>query len=221
MKTLIVPDIHESIAGLAIVTTMLDKADRVVFLGDWFDTFAKLKQPIAMADFIMDHKDDPKYTWLMGNHDAHYFYRHPMLRCSGYNIHAQDYLDTLYPHLRDNFKIFTDVDGWLVSHAGFTPATYEKFANAEAEQQALTDISHGISHDMFAAGRARGGHAEVGGPTWLDWTKEFQDVPNVKQIVGHSAGLRPRESKGGSWCIDCNLTCVGWVEDGEFRYENL
>ena len=63
---------------------------------------------------------------------------------------------------------------------------------------------------MWAAGRASGGWAEFGGPTWLRWL-EMEEM-DFKQIVGHTAGSSVRND-GWNLCIDTNLRHVLWIDD--------
>lgn len=65
----------------------------------------------------------------------------------------------------------------------------------------------------------------IGGPMTLNWNWEFEPIEGVNQIVGHTCGPKVREKSGPSsqnWCIDVHNTgVVGWIENGEFRIEQV
>ena len=69
-------------------------------------------------------------------------------------------------------------------------------------------------HPLLRAGWVRGGDQAKGGCTWLDWDEEFEDIPGVPQIVGHTIGKEPRW-KGASLCLDTQLRHYAVIEDGK------
>lgn len=241
MATLIIPDVHERMDRLAAaLRDRLAKADRVVFLGDWFDAFGPLQlDRVEMAcKFIngnidgllledharfVDHETTDgggrviPATFLLGNHDCHYFFDHPNFMCSGYTPAKKEVIEeTMSGDAVEQFRIFTRVGPYLVSHAGFTEATM-RFATEEVEAEALQAAYDGKFDPIFGAGYARGGRQPIGGPTWLDWNAEFQHIPSQPQIVGHTNGSAVRTKGEGSefrsWCIDTALHFVAWVDE--------
>jgi hypothetical protein len=213
-KVLIIPDIHESLDKLTIIEDVfMPKADRVVCLGDWFDTF-KQRMPEAVCHTILRFMKDDRVTMLCGNHDCQYVFNHPMFRCSGFNWQtAATIKQLIQKEIWQQFKLFTHVGTYLVSHAGFCIDTIA-MAHPTIEKEALTKAFAGEFHPIFAPGRARGGYEPYGGCTWLDWNKEFDGV--VPQIVGHTMGkvVRQRdEAVGTSYCVDTGLNHVMWVDD--------
>ena len=235
MATLLIPDIHERLDRLAAALRgRIEKADRVVFLGDWFDAFGAvdLRRVGQVCGFIngnvggielvvtpgatFDARTVPA-TFLLGNHDCHYFFRHNGFKCSGYNNQKQDVIDANLPDvIREHFKIYTHVGPYLVSHAGFTEATLQ-YARPEVEAEALKTALAGGFDPLFGAGYDRGGNQPVGGPTWLDWSN-LQHIPECAQIVGHTNG-RDVRVKGGlgvphnSYCLDTSLRHCAWVDE--------
>lgn len=216
MKTLIIPDVHENLKKLARVRELREAADKVVFLGDFFDSFQK-HDVRAVATAVKELLEDPKNEVLFGNHDCHYAFSHNWFMCSGYDGHKKQAINNILTEdYWRKFKVFTRVDGYLISHAGFHPATMH-MATEECAAEALDRAFSHRFHDMFGAGYARGGMNPIGGPTYLDWTREFQPI-DEKQIVGHSHDKFVRE-RDGSYCIDTGLNHVAWIEDGVARVE--
>jgi hypothetical protein len=50
----------------------------------------------------------------------------------------------------------------------------------------LDRIVAGEDSDLLNVGASRGGYDRVGGPLWLDWSREFRPVAGLNQIVGHT-----------------------------------
>ena len=234
MATLLIPDIHERLDRLEVALRgRIEKADRVVFLGDWFDAFgpfdrerfrqicAFLNQNAAGVFYEPEDGEEPgrliPATFLLGNHDCHYFFRHNAFKCSGYDPRKQALVDDLVaPETIKRFVISTRVGPYLVSHAGYTEVTLQ-YCRPEVEIEAIGTALAGGFDPLFGAGYDRGGDQLVGGPTWLDWSN-LQHIPDCAQIVGHSNG-RDVRVKGGlgvphnSYCLDTALRHCAWVDD--------
>jgi len=242
VKVLITPDVHERNVQLAKVLSpeRLDSIDAAVFLGDWLDSFAPYDggRVQSTIEFIMaghqlngiEHKGRLiPCDWIIGNHDAHYFFDHNGYGCSGYDPRKKEQVKRLIPpEVISRFKVFTHVGPYLVSHAGFHPTTL-KLADFQLCQDAVKEALGGGYSPLFGAGYARGGNLPYGGPTWLDWSQEFENIPGKPQIVGHTYGKEVR-TRGGddakafrSWCIDTALKFVAIVDDntGEVIIEEV
>lgn len=199
--TLIIPDVHERTDRLYAIKDELEAADRVVFLGDFFDKFGERNHK-NMLRWLCTYLGRKDWDFLLGNHDASY--RWPSLyACSGYKQQTQSDVDhffgaddTYWRH----FKLFTEVGPYTLSHAGFHPDTLHMKSH-EAYQLAVDASNGGHYCPMFGAGGYRGGPHPIGGPVWLDFTVEFKDIEGMPQIVGHTSGKDIRQ-KGKSYCID-------------------
>ena len=209
------PDVHEDIDKLqAIEDLHFGDVDRIVMLGDFFDKFGPRRSQ-ETAEWIRDHLDDARIEWLLGNHDCSYFFAHPDMRCSGYSPMTQVVVDeTLNRSNRRKFKLCTRVGKFLLSHAGFTKGN---LAIADNQQEALDAASAGKFHSAFNIGSARGGWAPSGGPTWLDWSYEFNPLEQA-QIVGHTKDkavrTRVHDASGSiSYCLDTVLRHVMLIHD--------
>lgn len=237
MPCLVIPDVHERLDRLdAALDLAYNKADHIVFLGDWFDAFGAvdLQRVRDMCNEIESHIDGIgeggdgegtgpdriiPTTFLLGNHDCHYFFSHDGFKCSGYNPMKQAVIDRYLPEeVKRKFKIFTRVGPYLLSHAGFHEATLQ-YAKPEVEADALKLAFDGKFDPIWGAGRARGGYQKIGGPTWLDWNMEFDHIDNCPQIVGHTNQQDQQPKVKGpagqlqSHCIDTALRHVAWIED--------
>src|SRR5947208_128299 len=90
-RCLIVPDIHEEYGHLrALLQRYEAEADRVIWLGDFLDSFSGYtRQTVDTVEWLRDHVENPKYTFLWGNHDLHYAWPLGDLICSGYDPRKQ------------------------------------------------------------------------------------------------------------------------------------
>lgn len=214
---LIIPDIHQK---HTIVRKLLASVPhtRRIFLGDWFDAWVSRPEDVrGTLDLLVQQCSDPAATLLWGNHDRSYA-TNGRLACPGYQQETQAAVDVAVASGRLDWNRFR----WavrlqpdsglgqpptLVSHAGFCPRT-------RALINAALDIDNAKEElrALDAAGRARGGLAKAGGPTWLDWNYEFDPVPGFLQIVGHTEHAVPVSVQGDdgfNWCLDTNLKHYG------------
>ena len=197
-KTLIVPDIHERLYVLEALEPKMASADRVVFLGDFWDTWHPAGLQAEVAQWLRPRLHDSKYTALWGNHDCQYAFKHLAFRCSGRRELTQIILDQemSYNDWRQ-FKVFTWVGPFVVSHAGFHPFTVDLIDKGE---EALEAAFSGKYHELWGSN----------GPTWLRWWDMMKtDFP---QIVGHTPNEDVRAA-AGNWCIDTDSKHVAWVDE--------
>jgi hypothetical protein len=226
---LIVPDVHERLDRLAKALTpeRASRVDEIIFLGDWFDTFDSfdrhrllavchiIVRGVTMGGFELEDGTILPTKWLLGNHDCHYFFKHAAFQCSGYDPRKKEIIEEVIPpEVMREFMISTMVGPYLVSHAGYREETFKYHAD---EDKALEWAHQGGFDALFGPGFARGGHQMWGGPTWLDWNDEFQHIPDLPQIVGHTQGKDIRTQgdyeRNSSWCIDTSLRHVALVDE--------
>ena len=79
MKIVIIGDIHGRNNWLPLVEQNLKSADKIVFTGDYFDTYDKhvtFKQMKDVFYKIVKYKilEPYKFVLLIGNHDIHYIH---------------------------------------------------------------------------------------------------------------------------------------------------
>jgi hypothetical protein len=239
---LLIPDIHQDIEWAQEVLRREDgQYDRVVFLGDIADSHRPQSQIAgirATARFYRELIERSDSTVLLGNHCAplmeswkdnrQFKKKIPLLHgCSGYtNGKSIEFnKEMTWDHWR-KVRLFSLVNGWLLSHAGLNKAFWWHHRPAEqnlvrlwlAAEEALTLLPYQM-HPFFECGKARRGPAPYGGVLWQDWDCEFTDDLSLPQIVGHT----PRENvrqKGRSYCIDTgqkSYALIRWDGSVEFK----
>lgn len=223
--TLVVPDVHLAVVRVQLLLRQFP-ADRVIWLGDWFDDFGSTpEQAEETVGWLIRRMDDhPEDVFLWGNHDLHY--RHAHTACSGFQPEVFQLLQTVLQqrHWR-RFRWFHLAEGRLFTHAGLSrPLAPENRWPAEElvkwlegqAAQAESRLERRDRHWLYAAGVARGGRAVSGGPLWCDLS-EFEPLPGIRQVFGHTPGVKPRR-KGpeheSSWCLDTRLRHVLRLQDG-------
>ncbi len=90
-----------------------------------------------------------------------------------------------------------------------------------ATDDALIHVSRNMNDSWLDAGFARKGWQPVGGIIWLDWIEEFEPIPDINQIVGHTE-LKIPQSKSTqnskNYCLDTKSHHIGILENEEFTY---
>jgi hypothetical protein len=226
MKTLVIPDVHLKIAKLKAILDKHKDQDETIFLGDWFDSFPSKQASLPdTIEWLNENVTNPAYRFLFGNHDLQYAYPDiDGLKCSGWTWSNDMQIRTgLTPVVFDSFSFIEVAHGWAISHAGIHPSMMPPHNEPtedlvhRIEYRAFAALGRGGVYPAIGAGRGRGGNQAVGGVTWLDWDREFEAIPGVNQIVGHSHGKEPRAIRtkdSENWCIDTGLKHIAVIEDG-------
>lgn len=194
MKTITVPDLHGHDFWKRINVVNYDK---VIFLGDYVDSFKQPNEKIYMnlIDILHLKADHPdRVVLLLGNHDIQYMY-YPEHRCSGFRKGMADDLITLFRAHAYLFAVAYQHENWLWTHAGISIPWYRQHASViEMFQQggtladALNRLMQTEDPMLHEVGYRRGGSADVGGITWAD-RKEIVihgSLPGYHQVVGHT-----------------------------------
>lgn len=223
MVTLIIADLHHHYEW--VETTLANTPhDEVVFLGDYFDSYHDTpQQAAATAQWLAFSITQPKRIHLLGNHDGWYLTKEAQefLYCPG-NIYSKKL--AIQPHLPNHFSSFRMcyiTQGWLLSHAGASRYHCPNMSMVQIEEygkHAMETVMRGHQHPLFAIGKVRGGTLPVGGMIWQDWY-EFNPIPGVNQIVGHTYGKKIRQKTGvdsKNFCLDCAGHWSGRLVDGSF-----
>lgn len=193
MKTLIFPDIHLKQAKVDPIVDQ-ENPDRVVLLGDIFDDYHDSRAMNRKAAIWLKTCG---YDWVYGNHDVHYMYpRNDWVRCTGFTKGKADEINLIMlpeDWFRGNF--FTMVGDWLCTHAGLHRRFLHRLVTnvdelkewLTAEQrEARRALERGGHHWFAVPGEARGGMEEIGGITWCDFHLEFDPIPWLNQVFGHT-----------------------------------
>lgn len=258
MTTIIIPDIHNRVDWIEDTLSLLQPYDKVIFLGDYFDDFNDtIDDVINSAKWLKESLKKPNRIHLLGTHDIWYrFYYNPYLIVSGNTTekeiainHILDENDwnqlTLY-HFEQNF---------LITHAGLHTYLINGYVARNkdvlgqyidnntlnlgiidiidkiidpATKEALIDASEGHKNLWLMAGYSRGGLQPVGGLIWLDWNVEFDPIPYINQIVGHSdrdidGNWREFPSEiitinSKNYCIDTRNRHIGILDNEKFMW---
>lgn len=208
-KVRFVGDIH---GQLGVLEQALDFDGKVVFVGDFVDSFRKSPEDqYKCVKMVCEEIANGDVEAVFGNHELSYIYPQKMA-CSGWNGRMQTYFDH---ELRDlvlkHFKPFTVVEGILVTHAGLTKQLWEdQHLTLENFPKVLTEWWEDHYSPFFQVGATRGGMWEFGGPLWCD-QREFKAVPGLRQIFGHSRGNEFRQ--WGTPAEDSESVCIDVLEN--------
>lgn len=185
-KTLVVGDLH---GQWELAERALETGYPVIFLGDYVDSYTRsAEDSIKTLQIVLEAIKNNKAQGLYGNHELSYLVEGML--CSGFNGKTL----MLIQHLETNLlQDYIYEEGFLMTHAGVSNYLLDKLSIGLAEY--LDDANYN------QIGYRRGGRDPCGGIYWCDWT-EFDPIPDVNQIFGHSRWKDIRQ-KEYSFCIDC------------------
>ena len=237
MKILVIPDIHNECEKVDLIIEREQDVDVIVLLGDYFDDyFDEPEDAMKIAHWLKNKVlKNPKIIPLMGNHD--YSYRtwayNEDLACSGFTLYKHNVIKKILKE-RDwrKLKYHCIVDGVLYTHAGCTQQIVpkeikdldsldsflkkdERFFNRKIVKKLINGQN---IPSIFRAGRSVGGGAPVGGLIWCR-SYEFESLPFVRQIFGHTVQGDPLIYESGDICMDTQLRDYAIVTNGmpEFK----
>ena len=122
MKTVILGDTHGTSFWKLI--TQLEKPDRVIFIGDYFDSF-NIPAVEQMFNFqeIVDYKTSgqAEVIMLIGNHDHHYYPGIGNTGTSGYQYGAAAAITKIIDENKEHLQMAYSFDRYLFTHAGVSP----------------------------------------------------------------------------------------------------
>jgi hypothetical protein len=195
-KILIIPDIHCAYQKAQNIIKA-EAPDKIICLGDYFDQFHDTaEENKKTAIWLKALLKQDNVIALKGNHDVNYQY--PPSRyttCSGFTRNKWEAINEIL--LNEDWaklKWFHFEQGILFTHAGLHPRNIppldyglnlEEWLKTQIYQAEIAALD-GYSHWFFAAGRARGGSRPIGGLVWCDFDVEFEGVPDLRQVVGHT-----------------------------------
>lgn len=220
MKYLVIPDVHQKLDKVRRIVEN-NKFDKLISLGDWFDNFYDSPEDsMRTAMYILDLYEElgDNFIWLMGNHDIPYLFPETFdeTRCSGttraklkaiQEVFA-DRLDRKRIRLHYEIKLGARKYPLFLSHAGVSkyhfahkltgtvmPGYIRSKCNKVMDmlfEMEDNPMIGGEELSILMAGRARMGSLPTGGIIWQDWNLEFEPLPRVSQIVGHTPTHNPQ-----------------------------
>lgn len=133
MKTIVLGDTHgRSNWKLAIHQ---DKPDRVIFIGDYFDSFdiSGVEQIDNFKQIIKYKEDNPQVevVLLIGNHDHHYFPEVGYTGTSGYQSTMASSITQVIDENRQHLKMAYEFGEYLFTHAGVSPVFMDQVFGKE------------------------------------------------------------------------------------------
>ncbi len=201
------------------------------FLGDWIDDFnEQLIDVEKSAELMVKLSCSTNNTLIQGNHDNAVMYPSRFTACSGWTMGKQKLVAPILKGHIHKFRTHAFVDGWILSHAGFSPylvgigTQSEIMAEIDAQSaQALQCMRSGVFHPFLSVSRYRGGNHLFGGPFWQDWNElkplRTSNGGYCSQLTGHTPAALPRviEHSDGSKtvCLDTHMKHFAVIEDGE------
>jgi hypothetical protein len=199
---MIIPDIHTNFVD-AEANISKENPDNIVFLGDYFDKFIETYEDTQnTAYWLQESLKKENRIHLLGNHEMNYMTLNKTLKCGGYTTDKYNIVKQ-FDIQWDKMPLYCWVGDWLCSHAGLS---WNFIKNENMERKALLDILEIANEDLktihdhtecnmfLQAGKSRGGELEYGGILWGDYS-EFVDMPNEKQIFGHTPSTKVRHVK--------------------------
>ena len=200
-KYVFVGDIHGKVEQVERALAMDGKK---IFVGDFMDSFDRPASDHAKCvTLVLDAIEADHAEAIYGNHELSYL-KPAQHMCSGYNLANRNTIYTYKSRIERLFKSHLLLaPEFLVTHAGLTHQIWhENNLTVENLDAWLSNAWQDLRSPVHAIGLYRGGYSSVGGTFWCDWNAEFDPVPGLKQVFGHTAGKGIRQNEQ-SFCIDC------------------
>lgn len=216
MKILVVPDVHNHTAEVERQIARYP-ADRVIFLGDYFDSFGDTPQMAAQtAAWLKESLARPERLHLYGNHDLWYrFPRHPQISWIGSGFtpaKSREISAILTPDDWAKMKLVEFVGDIALCHAGIGEEVFGHPINGVSRErvetlcaEAMRDAEAMVDHPVF----------DESGIVWLRWW-HLEPLAAFSQFVGHTPSRELRiESAHGrhNVCLDTMGRYLGLIEN--------
>jgi len=217
MALLIIPDIHNHIESADRWIAQFP-ADRILFLGDYFDNFGdSIEDAEATALWLKDSLSHPERIHLWGNHDLAYAFPHnARLFCSGFTRGKAEVINDIL-NWRDHWRrlqmVHFEAD-IAFSHAGISRRIFGKPGRPIVKEDVLTRCA-GALQGCLRSDEFFDEVFGLDGIVWqrwyhMDWLAEFH------QVVGHTpmreTGIH-QEYGRMNLCLDTFGQYVGWLDE--------
>ncbi len=189
MKLIAIGDIHGKTIWKEIVEENPD-ADKIVFVGDYFDGFGD--PPGQIENFLeiveLKKKSPDRFVLLFGNHDFHY------LNCSydRYSGYQVDQAPKIEKTIRENLQYLQmayKAGNYIFTHAGITHTWLRKF-KIDRDDDIVVSINALFREQPEAfkfAGRDQYGDSPESSPIWVrPQSLQMAAIFNYNQVVGHT-----------------------------------
>jgi predicted MPP superfamily phosphohydrolase len=210
MKTIVLGDTHgRSNWKLAVHQ---DKPDRVIFIGDYFDSFeiSGVEQIANFKEIIKYKEDNPQVevVLLIGNHDHHYFPEVGYTGTSGYQSGIAPSITQVVDENRHHLQMAYGFGEYLFTHAGVSPVFMDQVfgENDWSIENVVVDLNEMFKYKPKAFdfnGFESSGDNTTQTPIWIRprslMSANKKHKKGLKkdyiQIVGHTA-MRKIDLKG-------------------------
>ena len=201
----------------------IDSLDKVVFLGDYVDSFVMPDDTIIsnLEEIIsLKRKHPSKVILLLGNHDCYYI--SPFHVCgSGYRPQMAIYLEAIFRENMEHFQLAYEYKNHLFTHAGVNSVWVDCIPGGREAALKRTGLSGKLnvmweeresseSSVIWDIDAFRGGSKKVGGPLWGDWKILVKhQLDGWHQHVGHSfhGGNIPNYK----WTHEKSVICYDYI----------
>lgn len=220
MKTLVLGDIHGHNTWKDIIEK--ETFDKVVFLGDYLDSFT-LDYKVIAENFrnIIEYKKKlgDKCILLYGNHDHSYYNSE---RCSGYKSEAHTTYKLLLDELFENklIDLIHIQDDIIISHAGISEYWLNNIANIEdVKDLSLYTINLNKLNWNDDMGYSPSGNTISQSPIWIRPQALLNNhIKGYRQIVGHT-NLKAPYTEEGLYLNDLLPNYYIIIEDNNIKYK--
>jgi hypothetical protein len=201
MKTIVLGDTHgRSTWKLAIHQ---DQPDRVIFIGDYFDSFeiSGVEQIDNFKEIIHYKENNPQIevVLLIGNHDHHYFPEVGYTGTSGYQAGVGHSITQVIDENRHHLQMAYGFGDYLFTHAGVSPVFMDRVFGKDdwSKESVVVDLNELFKYKpkVFEfSGLEPSGDNAMQTPIWIrprslmhaNKTHEKGLKKDYIQIVGHT-----------------------------------
>lgn len=198
MKIVSIGDIHGRVIWKEIIAKEEATADKIVFIGDYFDTHgggvSGNKQLVNFKDILAYKRANPeKVVMLTGNHDFHYM-RGIGENYSGYQAgYAVDFGEAIHDALSDgSLQMCYKHDNYVFTHAGITKtwAAVNEIDLNNLEQSVNDLFKYKPNHFKFTVGPKWDNYGDdiTQTPIWVRPASLIADrIEGLTFVVGHTS----------------------------------
>ena len=199
-----------------------NKADKIVFLGDYFDSHGETTGEQQLNTFIeilaFKQANKEKVVLLLGNHDYHYLFQVIQSYSGFQRSYYKKFNSVLESAFNNNdIQLCYVVDNVIYSHAGVTKTWLLNTFNEPIKdiEKSINDklISNSYVFD-FTVGENYSlyGNDVTQTPIWVRPKSLYDDhIDGYKQVIGHTPVEKPTvlDMLG---LTDCLSDCIGYME---------
>jgi len=230
MKTVVIGDTHAHYAWREVLKTE-DDWGRVIFLGDYFDTFQNKTAASQLGVFkdivsLIDKHPDREVVLLIGNHDIHYFPEIATQATSGFSYSTRAIVSPYLDLVRSKLKVAYSFDDFIFSHAGISSEFMDRRFKDWSPKLAVGLVNSLHLKELLFCGYDPYGDDTYQTPIWirpasLIRANKEREISKYKQVVGHTNMKKPLKSDN-YYFLDCmGGGYYGVIENGELEFRQI